>query len=100
MDNLDPIPEIPLVMRPDTAEARAVIGFKWNSSAGLRHKLGGQPEWIQGDDTPNCSQCYTQMTFYGQLDCIGDEVSLGDCGMIYVFYCQICLQAAAVAQCS
>jgi hypothetical protein len=99
MDNLDPIPEIPLVMRPETEAAKAIIGFKWSSGTGLQHKLGGQPDWIQGDETPSCSFCRIRMTFYGQFDCIGDEVSLGDCGMIYVFYCRNCLQAASISQC-
>lgn len=30
------------------------------------------------------------MTFYGQLDSIGDEYVLADCGMIYVFVCFDC----------
>jgi hypothetical protein len=99
MDRHDPIPEIPLVMRPETEAAKSVIGFKWSSGTGLRHKIGGQPDWIQADETPMCEPCSAKMTFYGQLDCIGDEISLGDCGIIYVFYCRNCLAAAAVSQC-
>jgi hypothetical protein len=99
MDQHDPIPEIRLVMAPESPQAQRVIGFKWSSGTGLDHKLGGSPVWIQGDETPECSHCGKRMTFYGQLDCIGDEISLGDCGMIYVFYCRNCLVASAVLQC-
>jgi hypothetical protein len=38
------------------------------------------------------------MTFYAQLDSIGDEVVLADCGMIYVFVCFRCFQTATVLQ--
>jgi uncharacterized protein YwqG len=91
-------PEIHLIMSPQTPEAKAVIGFEWNNQAGLNPKLGGDPDWQQGDETPNCS-CSQPMTFYGQLDCIGDEISLGDCGTIYVFVCMDCLETKSVLQC-
>ncbi|MCD6051599.1 MAG: hypothetical protein K0Q55_3008 [Verrucomicrobia bacterium] len=96
---MNKIPEIPLVMNPMTPEARGVIGFKWNDEAGKGHKIGGEPGWIQGDETPECSQCFTGMTFYGQLDCLGDEVALGDCGRIFVFVCMDCLNTQSVLQC-
>lgn len=99
-DELVEIPEISLVMFPRTPEARAVVGFEWNDDAGRGHKLGGRPNWIQFDETPvcDCAKAMTTMTFYGQLDCIGDRMSLGDCGMIYVFVCQECLTPKAVLQ--
>jgi hypothetical protein len=93
------IPEIPLVMNPQTPEARAVIGFRWNSTAGKGHKLGGVPDWIQNDETPNCPVCAAPMTFYGQLDCIGDQIALGDCGMIYVFCCFGCGTTQSLTRC-
>ena len=91
--------EIPLVMNPKTTEARSVIGFKWNAKAGRGHKMGGEPDWIQSDATPECSRCFTKMTFYGQLDCLGDRVALGDCGKIYVFVCMDCLSTQSILQC-
>ena len=94
------IPEIPLVMSPQTAEARAVIGFRWNKSVGRRHKLGGSPDWIQSDKTPECHSCFARMTFYAQLDSIGDEFALGDCGMMYIFICFECGETKMVVQCS
>jgi hypothetical protein len=93
------IPEIPLVMDPQTPEAHAAITFRWNLRAGKRHKLGGAPDWIQDDDTPSCPDCAKPMTFYGQLDGIGDEIVLGDCGMIYVFFCFDCGTTQSVFQC-
>jgi len=95
---MNTIPEIPLKMMPKSKEAKDVIGFEWNSDAGRNHKLGGKPDWIQDDETPKCRGCKKSMTFYGQLDCIGDDVSLGDCGMIYVFVCMECLNTQSVLQ--
>jgi hypothetical protein len=95
---MDEIPEIPLTLSPKTAEARSVIGFKWNSTAGGGHKIGGQANWLQSDETPECPNCFTRMTFYGQLDCLGDKVPLGDCGRIFVFVCMDCLTTQSVLQ--
>lgn len=38
------------------------------------------------------------MTFYGQLDSIGDKYILGDCGMVYVFVCFDCLETKSLVQ--
>ena len=94
------IPEISLVMNPRTPAAKAVIGFKWNDAAGKAHKLGGSPDWLQGDHTPDCPACAKKMTFYGQLDCIGDSVSLADCGRIFVFACFECNETKSILQSS
>lgn len=96
---MDEIPEIPLVMNPKTVAAKSVIGFKWNKEAGKGHKLGGEPDWLQSEEIPECSQCFQKMSFYGQLDCIGDSVALGDCGRIFVFVCFDCLESKSVVQC-
>jgi hypothetical protein len=39
-------------------------------SNGLRSKLGGDPIWIQEDETPSCSLCSQPMSFVGQIDSI------------------------------
>ena len=60
---------------------------------GRRSKLGGQPTWIQNEDTPNCEDCGEPMTFVAQLDSIGHRqpeaqgYMFGDVGLIYVFFC-------------
>ena len=94
---MDAIPEIRLVPQAETDEARSVIGFKWaGPDAGHRHRLGGEPDWLQEPEWPMC--CGNRMTFYAQLDSIGDSVVLADCGLIYVFVCFDCFTARAVLQ--
>ena len=93
------LPEIPLSLNPSTREARAAVGFRWAAvNVGRRHKLGGSPDWLQGADAPACPDCKQVMTFYGQLDSVGDEVTLGDAGMIYVFVCFDCYTTTSVLQ--
>lgn len=78
---------------------------------GERTKLGGLPDWIQGEETPICKRCKQPMTFVGQIDSIGAaETALGrtlakkrafvfaDCGMIYVFWCKGCNETHAILQ--
>ena len=36
------------------------------------------------------------MTFYGQLDSIGDDFALADAGLVMVFVCFECFEADAV----
>jgi hypothetical protein len=97
MDSTRKIPEIPLSLVPGTPEAEAVIGFAWAKDMGKRSKIGGDPDWIQGPDRPACS-CGSEMSFYGQLDSVGDSVCLADCGMVYVFICFDCFTSSAVLQ--
>jgi len=93
------LPEIPLSPQPTTDEARAVLGFKWaDERIGRRHKLGGAPDWLQGPDVPKCSGCQEAMTFYAQLDSIGDPVALADVGMVYVFVCFDCFTTKSILQ--
>jgi uncharacterized protein YwqG len=91
------IPEIQLVSNPETDEAKDAIGFKYNEEAGFSHKIGGHPDFVQGeDDWPK--YCESKMTFYGQLDSVGDDYSLGDCGMVYVFVCFSCFNSESFVQ--
>lgn len=94
------IPEIPLKPAAKTAQAKKAIGFEYNKEAGTRHKLGGKPDWLQKkrDETPTCEDCGAKMTFYGQLDSIGDDYNLADCGMVYVFVCFDCFTTKSVLQ--
>src|SRR5262245_58796316 len=94
------IPEIPIELVPRTAEAKSAIGFKWaGEPIGRRSKLGGKPDWIQDAAVPRCS-CGELMTFYAQLDSIGHEFNLADCGMIYVFVYFGCFETRSVLQSS
>jgi hypothetical protein len=84
------LPEIPLVLAPVTADAKAAVGYKWaEAPIGRRHKIAGTPDWIQGTEVPRCS-CGKSMSFYAQIDSVGDDIDLADCGMIYVFVCFDC----------
>ena len=85
------------------------------SAEGLRSKLGGEPDWVQDDERPNCGECGGRMVFIGQLDsmehdspknphrinCLSDQQQFmfGDVGMIYVFLCENCNEASAIMQC-
>jgi hypothetical protein len=92
------LPSVPLVPAPETDEAKAAIGFKHaGHEIGRRHRIGGDPEWIQSPSVPECS-CKKPMSFYGQLDSLGDEYCLADCALIYVFVCWDCFETKSVLQ--
>lgn len=83
---------------------------------GLGSKLGGQPDWIQTDETPTCPHCSERMTFVAQIDsinhdephnphrvdCLSKEPKymFGDVGLIYVFFCFECCESKSMFQCS
>ena len=83
---------------------------------GQRTKLGGEPDWIQNEETPSCPYCYTAMTFISQIDSVEHQSKsnphsvnalsddrkwmFGDVGMIYVFFCFECTSTTSVSQCS
>jgi hypothetical protein len=95
---MDKIPAFRMHAEPLTSEGEAMIGFRWAENAGHRHQLGGEPTWLQGDETPTCRDCGERMTFYGQLDSIGDDVVIADVGLVYVFVCFNDFEARAIVQ--
>jgi len=93
------IPPFRLVLHPETAEAAAVAGFEWAApEVGHRHRIGGEPTWLQGDATPACPDCGRQMTFYAQRDFARRRRRIADCGLVYVFVCFDDFRAQAVIQ--
>jgi len=94
------IPEIPLLLAPESDAARSVIGFKWaGGNVGHRNKLGGKPDWLQGRSVQIPTCCGGKdMTFYGQLDSLGDQIALADVGMIFVFVCFDCFTTKSILQ--
>jgi uncharacterized protein YwqG len=94
------LPRFRLIPEPASPEAAQTnIGFEWaGDEIGLRHQLGGSPQWLQGDQTPACPDCNQPMTFYGQLDSVNDEFNLADCGLVYVFVCFDDFKAKALIQ--
>lgn len=89
------IPKIKLVTLAETEEAKTVIGYKWNDIAGTRHFLGGKPENINESDYPICNECNKTMTFYAQIDSIGDKFDIADCMVIHNFICFDCFTVRA-----
>ncbi|OGC50593.1 hypothetical protein A2716_05320 [candidate division WWE3 bacterium RIFCSPHIGHO2_01_FULL_40_23] len=91
----------------------SIIG-SYPDNIGLRTKLGGHPEWIQGDETPICPTCKKEMSFIGQIDSLehqsknnpysidalspDQEYMFGDVGMIFVFLCFDCLETSSILQ--
>ncbi len=93
-----PIPPFKLVAEPLNEDAARLPPFKWaGRDIGKRHRLGGEPEFLQKTERPRCS-CGAHMTFYAQLDSINDEFVLADCGVIYVFVCFSCFQTKSILQ--
>lgn len=57
--------------------------------------LGGEPVWLQGDETPACSKCEQPMRLAVQLeDRGGGGINFGDGGRGYGFVCSKCPEAA------
>lgn len=53
--------------------------------------LGGQPTWLQEDDTPSCRKCEKPMKFAVQLeDRGGGGINFGEGGSGYGFVCSDC----------
>lgn len=53
-------------------------------------QLGGEPGWIQSDETPGCDICRTPMSFVAQLEEGPDHrtaMNFGGGGCAYVFQC-------------
>jgi hypothetical protein len=93
------IPSFRLEPIPLAEEAKNLAGFKWaDDEVGTRHKLGGEPDFIQGEDIPICEDCGKKMSFYAQLDSINDEYCIADCGMIYTFLCFDCNSVKSLIQ--
>lgn len=86
------IPEIKLIPNPETEEAKKAVGYEWNEIAGTRHKLGGEPDGLDVKDYPLCDSCKSKMTFYAQIDSIGEDYDLADCMVIHQFVCFECFE--------
>jgi hypothetical protein len=64
-------------------------------------RLGGAPDWLQGDETPGCPSCATRMTFTADLEEGHDfatSANFGGGGRGYLFSCQPCGEAAFLWQ--
>lgn len=45
------------------------------------------PEPREGIQVPKCQDCGVEMTFYSQIDSIGDSYDLADCMVIHTCVC-------------
>ncbi|MFI5674121.1 hypothetical protein [Streptomyces cellulosae] len=64
-------------------------------------RLGGEPDWLQGDETPDCPSCATRMTFTAELKegyDFATSANFGGWGRGYLFNCQPCSEAAFLWQ--
>lgn len=64
-------------------------------------QVGGQPAWLQNDETPTCSGCNEPMAFIVQLEEGHDHrtsANFGGGGCGYGFGCRSCSRAAFVWQ--
>jgi hypothetical protein len=66
-------------------------------------QLGGNPEWLQHDETPSCPSCSEQMRFVAQFEQCQDaterELMNFGGGLAYVFACGSCRKASFLWQC-
>jgi hypothetical protein len=64
-----------------------------------RHTLGGEPEWLQAADVPDCPVCGEPMRFLAQLG-TDDRIGLqfGDDGRLYAFVCEPCHVVSSLLQ--
>jgi hypothetical protein len=64
-------------------------------------RLGGEPDWLQGNETPDCPCCTTRMTFTAELEEGTDFATSADFGGSsrgYIFQCHPCSEAAFLWQ--
>jgi hypothetical protein len=60
-------------------------------------QLGGEPDWLQSEETPDCDACNAPMRLIAQLEQGPDyetEMNFGGGGVAYVFECHDCGKAA------
>lgn len=62
-------------------------------------RLGGEPDWLQASETPDCPGCGGLASFLLQLPSDPAlEVQFGDDGMCYAFFCPRCVMATSLTQ--
>ena len=95
------VPAFLLRAEPLTDEAAELPGFPYaGPDVGTRHRIGGEPSFIEPDNYPRCDSCNKTMSFYGQLDSIGEDYELADVGIVAVFICFDCFTSQATIRSS
>ena len=94
------LPEYKLDLIPTdqkSVESRKFSELCWHE-LGKRWKVGGSPTFIQNEEWPKCECCGEKMSFYAQLDTVGEKFDIADCGLIYVFICFDCYTTKSIIQ--
>ena len=93
------IPEYRIEIIPLSDVASEEMGFEWaDDCVGKRSKIGGSPKFLQDEFVPACNRCGLPMSFYAQIDSVGDNLVLADAGMVYVFVCFDCFETTSFIQ--
>ncbi|MFC7219691.1 DUF1963 domain-containing protein [Streptomyces polyrhachis] len=77
-------------------------GRSGNELRNVLGQLGGQADWLQGDETPLCPTCTHPMDLVAQFEEGPDHstaMNFGGCGTAFAFTCAPCVQAAFLWQC-
>lgn len=88
----------------DDGTAYFEAGEQWAEANGRSPRdflgqIGGEPAWLQGDQTPSCAGCHAPMSFVAQLEEGQNNLNFGGGGVGYAFACQPCHKAAFLTQC-
>ncbi|HET6860988.1 MAG TPA: hypothetical protein VFH94_28300 [Streptomyces sp.] len=85
----------------DYEGAREAWVSSGNSPRNVMGQLGGQPSWLQADETPACPACVEPMHLVAQFEEGPDHttaINFGGGGTAFAFACGPCLQAAFLWQ--
>lgn len=77
-------------------------GRSGNEPRNVLGQLGGQPDWLQGDETPPCPACTHPMDLVAQFEEGPDHstaMNFGGGGTAFAFTCAPCAEAAFLWQC-
>jgi hypothetical protein len=77
--------------RPTGTAVDATTAPAYRGSSPALAEFAGVP----GSEYPRCRSWGYSMTFYGQLNSIGDDFALPDVGVVRVLVCFDCFDAAA-----
>jgi hypothetical protein len=104
--NPKPLPYPPSATTPRARESNeedleeipvALVRVPGGKNAGSKGKVGGSPNWIQAEATPDCPKCQKPMAFALQL-ASDSRISFCDMGMLYGFVCPECVVGASLIQ--
>ncbi|MEV6207456.1 DUF1963 domain-containing protein [Kitasatospora sp. NPDC051914] len=110
-----PLPDLPADHDGDPRLLGAVRAVAYRAAPGGDHararlaphsaaplgRLGGEPEWLQYEQTPDCPSCEQEMAFVAQLEEGPDSLTAMNfgSGCAYAFACEPCGSGAFLWQC-